>query len=326
MKILTTIHPFTPEAQACLEQAGEVTGAAKLSQAEFVEILPDYEAVLVGLGLVLDKAAIDAGKNLKYIATATTGLDHIDVAYAKAKGIEVLSLRGEEDFLRTITGTAELAFGLLLALSRNIPSAYDDVKVGKWDREKFRGHSLSGKTLGLFGLGRLGSMMARYGVAFGMRVIAHDPQVAAQAFAEAGCGSVSFETVIAESDVISIHVHLSEETKSLFNEAVLQGMRSEAYLINTSRGEIVDEAAVLKALREKKIAGYAADVLANELNFPAGVIRDNDLVTYSKQHANCIIVPHIGGMTYESRKATDIFIAKKLISHILRTAKPRRAK
>ncbi len=310
MIILNTIgQQFASEGKQILEKLGEVVYAI-LSQNELLEQIGNYDAVLIGLGLNFHKDVLDKAGKLKVIATATTGLDHIDVEYAKKKGITVLSLRGEDHFLNTISGTAELALGLMIDLVRMTPHAFESVKNGEWNRDAFKGTTLQGKTLGIVGLGRLGTMMARYGKALGMKVLFTDPKDNSQ------YQRVSFDELLRESDVVSIHVHLFPDTENMFNEKTISRMKNTAVLINTARGKIVDESALLKALESKKIAGYATDVLANELNFGKTSVKD-PLVEYSKNHKNCIIVPHIGGMTVDSRIATDIFMAQKLVERLI---------
>jgi len=307
-KILNTIGPeFSVKAKPILEKLGAVD-YLKLDQKKLLEIVADYDMILVGLGLHINKEIIDQAPKLKIIATATTGLDHIDLAYAESKGIKILSLRGETEFLDSISGTAELAWALILDLLRLTHPAAADVKNYHWDREKWRGHNLYGQTLGIVGLGRLGRWLARYGQAFGMKVLAYDPQVKSSDLAQL----VSFSELLKQSDIISVHVHLGEDTKNIFNANVFHQMKSSAYLVNTSRGQIVNETDLLEALENKKIAGYATDVLADELEF-GKKFKKHPLVEYSKKHNNLIIVPHIGGMTYESREATDIFMAEKIV-------------
>ena len=311
MKILNTIgEVYTPSARAILESLGEVDYRVP-SPDELLNIAGDYEIFVVGLGLNFTKEVIDKATKLKIIATATTGLDHIDTICAKERGIEIVSLRGENEFLDTITGTAELAWGLMLDLARLSYPAYKSVLNYEWDRERFRGHNLSGKTLGVVGVGRLGKMAVRYGKVFGMRVIASDPNVDVGVH---GAEPVDFETLLRESDFISIHVHLSPETENMFNEVVFSKMKRGSYLINTSRGKIVNEADLLEALERGVIAGYGTDVLADETSF-GKTFAKHPLVEYAKTHNNLIIVPHIGGMTYESREATDVFIANKLVRY-----------
>lgn len=303
MKILSTIENLTIEAQEILQALGKVD-CLELSQKELESKIGEYDVLLVGLGLSVNARVLSNGKNLKAVATATTGLDHIDVNLAEQKGIKIISLKNETEFLNTITGTAELAFGLMIALMRFLTSAAESVKQGKWQRENFRGCSLRGKTLGIVGLGRLGAMMAKYGKAFAMNVIYFDPNKEK---------SVDFETLLAKSDIISLHIHLNEETENMFDKNVFSKMKSTAYLINTSRGKIVNENDLIEALEKEQIAGYGADVLSSELEFQeSGQIKGSALAQYAKSNRNVLIVPHIGGMTTQSRISTDIFIAEKV--------------
>ncbi len=308
--ILVTAPEVTPAARDILSSLGSVTTCAP-ERSAIEQQIASADIIFAGLGVNFTKDLLSQGTQLKVIATATTGLDHIDLAYAKERGIEVLSLKGEEEFLNTITGTAELACALMLDLLRLIPHAFDSVKRGEWDRERFRGHNVSGHVLGIVGLGRLGRMMARYGEALDMKVIAYDPKLDAVEFNKRHATSVSFDELLNQSDVISIHVHLSAETENMFDAGVFEKMKPTAHLINTARGKIVNEADLLKALENKTIAGYATDVLADETQF-GKTFENNPLVEYSKSHTNLIITPHIGGMTYESREATDIFMAEKV--------------
>ena len=309
-KILNTIgEVYSPEARPTLESLGSVTYATP-AQDELERIIGDYDILVVGLGLAINTRVIDAGAKLKIVATATTGLDHIDLAYAKERGVPVVSLKGEDAFLDTITGTTELALALALMLSRQLPAASAAVARGEWRREDFRGHNLSERTLGVVGLGRLGRMLAHYGTALGMRVLYSDPNAGAGAHPE--YEKVSLAELLRESDVVSIHVHLSPLTEHMFNAAAFEEMRPGAYLINTSRDKIVDEAALLAALKVGQLAGYGTDVLSGEIEFAGQIPNTHPLWSYSLTHPNVIIVPHIGGMTEESRIKTDVFIAEKL--------------
>ena len=308
-RILNTIgEVFTPAAKDVLVPLGVVDYKTP-TQAELDASIGEYDALLVGLGVNFHRKTLERAKTLKVIATATTGLDHIDAAFAEKRGIEVLSLRGENEFLDTITSTGELAFSLMLDLMRGNPWAFEDVKRYRWNRENFRGWSLYGKTIGIVGMGRLGKIVAAGAKGFRMRVLYSDPNVSQERFPK--YRKVSFDELLAHSDVVSIHVHLSPETEKMFNAGTLANMKSSAYLVNTARGELVDEAAVLAALKSGRLAGYGTDVLAGELSFNKG-FSDYPLVEYAKQNRNCIILPHTGGMTHDSRIATDLFIANKL--------------
>jgi len=316
MKILNTIGPvLNTEARQMLASIGTVVDFNGKS-AELAQCISDYDIVLAGLGFRFDQEILSQANKLKLLAVATTGLDHIDLTYANERGISVISLKGEEVFLRTITSTAELAFGLMIDLMRSLSAAFDSVKEGQWNRERFRGHSLSRQTLGIVGLGRLGTLMAGYALAFKMTAIAYSPYSEKKIFSNLGVRAVDFATLLQESDVISLHVPLTDETKTMFKTSTFEKMKSSAYLINTSRGSIVDETALLAALQEGQIAGYATDVLSDETNFSECDCSSSPLVTYSKTHNNVIITPHIGGMTQESRAATDIYLAQMIVKRI----------
>ncbi len=312
-RILNTIgKEFDPKAKEVLDRVAKVDYKIP-TQKQLLKIIGDYDYVLCGLGLNFDKEVLSKAKNLKSIATATTGLDHIDIKFAEERGIKILSLRGENEFLDTITGTAELALGIMITLARNAHTSYKAVLNGEWDREKFKGHSLFGQTLGIVGLGRLGKMMARYGHALGMKVIYTDPNVDLNI---KEYKKVELEQLLKESDFISIHIHLKPETEYLFNSNTISKMKSSAYIINTSRGKIVNEKDIINAIKNKRIAGYGTDVLDGELAFIKNDCSNHIIVKYAKKNPNVFIVPHIGGMTHESRRDTDVFIAKKLASVI----------
>lgn len=305
---------FTPHAARILEQLGAVD-YRNVSQPEIKKIIGQYDVIVMGLYPELSRDVLRRAKILKAIVTVTTNLDHIDLAYAKERGIAVLSLKKEIGFLNTITGTAEMAVGLMIDLCRFTPWAFDDVKNYNWRREHWRGHNLYGKTLGIVGLGRLGTWMARYGVAFNMNVIAYSPSTPKKEFDVHGVTSVDFETLLKESDIVSIHVHLKNDTKHMFDKNAFSKMKKSAYLVNTAIREVVKESDVLAALKQGTIAGYGTDVLADELWFDEG-FKKHPLVEYAKTHRNCIILPHIGGMTHESREATDVFMARKLEEYL----------
>ena len=311
MKILNLFgENFTSKAADILRNICE-TDYKEMTQEEIKKKISGYDFIFMGLYPELNREVLENARNLKAIVTATTNLDHIDLEFAQKNGIAVLSLKDEIDFLNTITGTAEMAMGLVIDLMRFSPWAFDDVKNYNWKRENWRGHNLYGKTLGIVGLGRLGKWMARYGNAFNMNVLAASPGADTKECEKLGVKLVDFEDLLRESDIISIHAHLKEDTKHMFNKEAFSKMKKNAFLINTAIREVVNESDLLEALQNGKIGGYGADVLADELWFDKG-FSNHPLVEYAKTHRNCIIVPHIGGMTHESRQATDIFMAKKL--------------
>jgi D-3-phosphoglycerate dehydrogenase len=297
---------YSAEALAVLQLLGEVEGGP-LRREELLDCIGQYDVLIVRLAHQIDRAVLDRAGRLRAIVSATTGLDHIDVDYAASKGIAVLSLRGETDFLRRIPATAEHTWALLLALVRRIPAAHASVLAGEWQRDRFRGADLAGKTLGLLGLGRIGEKVAGYAQAFGMQVLACDPyrrgwipgveRLADQA------------ELLRRSQILSVHVPLNAETEGLIGAAELALLPVGALLVNTSRGQVLDEAALLAALESGHLGGAALDVLADERQ--ANLV-ESPLVRYARTHDNLILTPHIGGATRESMAATEIFMAHKL--------------
>lgn len=308
-KILVTLPNFSEPAKSALEALGDVTYQVP-TQAELEEVIGEYTVLVVGLGLNFHEATLKKATNLKVLATATTGLDHIDVELAETKGIKVLSLKNETEFLNTITGTAELAFGLMIDLLRKTPWATKAVtEKGEWQRENYRGVSLYNKKLGIIGLGRLGRIMAAGATGFRMPVLFTDPNVEQSEHPD--YRKVDLSELLREADIVAVHVHLTEETENLISTNELKLMKNSAILINTARGKIVDEEALLKALESGEIAGYGTDVLSEELEYKDNVSKDA-LVSHAKENQNVLITPHIGGMTSDSREATDVFIANKV--------------
>lgn len=303
---------FNPEALSILESFADVE-SVNLTREELKEVIAKYDALIVRLGYKIDEEIISKAQNLKAIVTATTGLNHINVQACDNRGIAVLSLKEETDFLKTITATAEHTMGLLLALLRHIPSSYADVQNKNWNRNLFKGVELSGKTIGIIGYGRLGKMVAHYSAAFNMNVLAHDKITIA---ASDGIRMVSLDEILRTSDIISLHVSYSQDAHNLLDGEAFNVMKKNAIIINTSRGEMIDEEALLKALKEGKIAGAALDVLSGEYADRVDWARHDPLIAYASQHSNLIITPHIGGATYDSMYKTELFMAHKLKAFI----------
>ena len=298
---------YHDEPRQVLQALGKVD-ERQLSRAEFIRCLPEYDVLIIRLGFQVDREVIDAGSNLKAIVTATTGLDHIDVAYAEQCGIKVLSLRGETDFLRSIPATAEHTWALLLALVRRIPWAFHSVLLGEWDRDAFRGHDLRGRRLGIVGLGRVGQKVARYGLAFGMPVYAHDPSPTDAIPDVSMCATLS--DLLRQSDVLSLHVPFNPTTEKLIGAPELALLPPGAVIVNTARGAVLDEAALLDALQSGNLSGAALDVLTDERVQRSGT--SERLLAYARTHDRLLITPHVGGATEESMCATELFMAGKL--------------
>ena len=232
------------------------------------------------------------------ILTASTGLNHINTNYCKQRNIKVLSHKNDMRFLNDLPSTAELAFGLMSSIVRNIPSSFDDVKKGNWDYDSHMGHQLQGKSIGIIGYGRLGKMMKTYCNAFGMTVKIHDPYE----------GYDDLDLVLRESDIISLHVHANDETKHMINKKVLGKLKNNSYIVNTSRGEIVNENDIVESLRKGKLKGYATDVIEDEY----GNRENSPILKGVKEGLNILVTPHIGGMTWEGQQKAYMWSISKL--------------
>lgn len=272
----------------------------------------NVDVLIVRLRHLIDRAFFTQAPQLKVISTATTGLDHIDLQAAKERNVAVLSLRGETDFLRTVTATAEHTWGLLLALLRHIPQAHQAVVSGDWNRDRFFGSELQGRTLAIVGLGRIGQMVARYGLAFRMRVIAIDPY---QTDWLEGVDRIDDLTrLLSRADVLSIHVPLSEETRHLIGSNEFAALKPGAVVLNTSRGAVLDEMALLENLENGRLSGAALDVIHDEYS-PTSDLRERT-IRYAATHDNLLLTPHLGGATHDSLEKVEIFMAEKLARHL----------
>ena len=269
----------------------------------FKDRQPDTDLIIVDLNRCWDANFFERFPKLKAVVSCTTGLDHIDTDYCREKGIKVISLKGETDFLQDVYATAEHTWALILSLIRKVPFAFDDVKRGNWDREKWQGCELRGKTLGIVGYGRVGQQVYGIADAFGMDVLFHDKKY----------DFYSLDKVLKTSDIITVHVPLDESTRGMFGAEQFAMMKPTSYFVNTSRGAIIQEDALLGALIEKKIAGAALDVVNDEPNIYHAL---KMYIDWSDKH-NLIITPHIAGNTAESREKTQLFISHKIKEFIL---------
>ena len=298
-----------PEVLDPLRRVAEVV-SLPADQGLLAEQIGQFDAYLAALGVRVDRAVLSRAGRLRVIATPSTGLDHLDLEALDERGIEVLSLRSESDFLERVTATAEMAWCLLLAVVRRLPWAFDAARQGDWARDRFRGHQLSGKTLGILGYGRLGRMVAQYGLAFRMRVLARDVRPVPPA---PGVEMVAIERLLAESDVLSIHIHLTDENRGLIGAAAFAQMKPGAVLVNTSRGAIVDEQALLGALVSGRLLGAGLDVIHGEWRDD---LPDHPLIRYAQTHQNLVISPHVGGATFESQRMAYAQIAARLAERL----------
>jgi len=298
--LITAPEYYDSDAVALFKTLGDVT-IKKCNHDELVKIIPEYAVLAIRVETKVDKAMIDAGKNLKVIATATTGIDHIDTVYAKQKGIEVISLQGANT-----VATAEYSFALLLSVIRKIPAAHNSLVRGKWNRAEFMGTQLLGKKLGVIGFGRIGREIAKRAQAFGMSILAYDPYLTDDVFAQNNAKKMQMDDLLREADVVTLHVFLTDETRGFMNKSKFQLMKKNAVLINCSRGEVVNDANLVEALDKKTIAAACLDVFSQE-----PLPETNVLTRYAKTHDNLLITPHIAGSTFESLHEAGIFVAQK---------------
>jgi D-3-phosphoglycerate dehydrogenase len=270
------------------------------------DLLPDFDAYFATLHARLTAEIIRQSPRLKVVATPSTGLDHLDLDTLDECGVTLLSLKEDTAFLDSITATAEMAWGLLLAVARRLPWSFAAAQRGEWARDRFRGTQLSGKTLGILGYGRLGRIVAEYGRAFRMEVLACDTRAVAPA---PGVRLVDLDTLLGASDVLSVHIHLTEANRHFLDAAAFARMKPGAILVNTSRGGIVDEAALLAALESGRLAGAGLDVIEGEWRED---LVDHPLIRYASTHENLVISPHTGGVTVESQRLTAAHMIAKL--------------
>jgi len=274
-----------------------------------IKNIHDYDAYYASAHVQANREILDNAKNLKVIATPSTGVDHIDVQYAKEKNIDVINIAKEIDLLNGFTATAEHAWGLLLACVRQLPAAFDCAKNGYWARQRFTGFQLYNKTLGIIGLGRLGKMMASFGNGFNMNVLGYD---VLKKDIE-GVKQVSLDELLITSDVITVHIHSTEENNGFISKDKFKKMKKGIVLINTSRGAVIDENALLENLNSGHVSAAGLDVINGEWD---NNLYDHALVKYSRKHNNLIITPHIAGATIESIIGSRVFVAKKLADYI----------
>ncbi len=290
--------PLDEEAMKLLRSKGELEVTSEhLEKEDLLKIMPELEVLVVRSATKVTADVIEAGEKLKIIARAGVGLDNIDLNKAKEKGIKVLNTPGA-----SAASVAELTMGMMFALSRHIARGTMDLKEGKWTKKQLKGVELNGKTLGIIGLGRIGREVAKRAIALGMKVIAYDPFVKET---DMDVELVKFDKLLSSADYITVHVPLIPETKHLINEKAFEKMKEGVFVINCARGGIVDEAALLKALKEGKVAGAGMDVFETE---PPTSDVEKELLSLP----NVVATPHIGASTKEAQKR----VGKEIVSRI----------
>jgi D-3-phosphoglycerate dehydrogenase len=272
-----------------------------LNEEQLLPLVADADAWVVRSATKVTRRLIEAAPRLRWVGRAGAGLDTIDVAAAKERGIEVMNVPGANSI-----AVAELVFGLLLSLFRRLPEADASLRRGEWLKSKLMGRELRGKTIGIVGMGKIGRAVAQRAAAFEMRCLGHDPIVPADAIRAAGAEPVSLEELLAASDVVSLHVPVTAETKKMMNAARIASMKRGAVLVNAARGDLVDEGALMEALQSGHLAGAALDVFSAE---PPGSI---PLLTLP----NVVASPHIGASTREAQEACGDEIARMLLERM----------
>lgn len=275
-----------------------------------IQELPDCDVLMVRLGRYIGAPLLAQAPKLRFILTATTGLDHIDVDAARIAGVRVLSLRECPEAIGDVSATAEHCFGLILALARRIPSAADHVLSGGWDRDQFWGVQLRGRRLGIIGYGRIGAMVARYADGFGMEVVAFD---SAPDKISAPARPLGLDEVLRSSDVVTVHVTAAPENRHLIDAAAVGQLKQGAMLINTARGSIADEEALARGVSIGRLAGVATDVLSGE---ERAEIQSSPLLACARAGHNVIITPHIGGATSEAIARTEMAIVERFAQEL----------
>jgi phosphoglycerate dehydrogenase-like enzyme len=295
-----------PEA---LESTGEITYMDDPSSDEVISIISGYDAIFTNPNkskVFIGKEILDVAKKLKVICTASTGTNHIDKSYAAKLDLPILALTEEREVINRISSTAELAFSLTLASLRHVVNSHKAVLGGEWNYEKYIGRQMNCLTIGSIGYGRLGSMYSRYSKAFDSRVLVYDPYKEAD---DQGIEQVdNLEYLLQESDVIAINVHVTEETIDMINKSCFDLMKKDVVLVNTSRGDIVNEPDLVSFLQTNPNARIATDVLADEIRNRT----ESPLLKYALESEQVIITPHIGGMCREAQEIAYGHAAQRL--------------
>lgn len=296
-RILVT-EKIGDEGLATLQAIADVDLRLNLTPEALKDILPEYDALVVRSQTKVTEDVLAAGTRLRVVGRAGTGVDNIDLAAATRRGILVVNAPASNSI-----AVAELTVALLLSLARQIPQASASLVAGRWDRSKYMGTEVRGKTLGLLGLGRIGAEVARRARAFEMRILAYDPFISQARAEQLGVEPVTLDELLRDSDAISLHVPMLDSTRNLLNAERLGQMKRGAWLINCARGGIIDEAALFDALESGQIGGAALDVWSKEPPANTGLVG----------HPRVIGLPHLGASTEEAQALTAADVAEGVV-------------
>ncbi len=283
----------------------DLTDGGGLDTADLTDALREgrHEVLFVRLGTSVSRATAAQAPDLRLVVTPTTGLDHLDVDGLRSQGVRVLSLRDTRTEILSVHATAEHTWALLLATVRHLPRAQTDVAGGAWRRIPFLGTELAGRTIGIVGHGRLGRRVAGYARAFGMDVLVHDTDPDALEELEEGTHAVDPTTLLEASDVVSLHLPLDETTRGWLSADRIGLLREGAFVVNTARGELVDEVALADALEAGRVAGVGVDVVADDANWGERT-EESPLLALLQTDANLVVTPHIGGWARDAVATT----------------------
>jgi D-3-phosphoglycerate dehydrogenase len=301
--------PISPKGIALFEQRTEFTVTVlpkRLSEAELLPLVSDVEAMVVRSETKITRKVIEGAPKLRVVGRAGVGVDNVDVEAATQRGIVVMNTPSGN----TIS-TAELTFSMLMALARKIPQAHASMKAAEWNRKSFQGVELYNKTLGILGMGRIGSEVARRAIAFGMRVLAYDPYLALSRAKALQVELVELDEMYARSDFITVHMPMTDETKGMINSAAFGKMKKGVRVLNCARGGIVNEADLLSAIQSGQVAGAALDVYEVEPPPASFPLRDLPQV---------IMTPHLGASTEEAQENVGIEVAEAITDYLLHGA------
>lgn len=297
-KVLLT-DGLEEKGKAILRTSADVVDQPGITAEELLTVVGEYDALIVRGRTKVTPAVFEAGKKLKVVGRAGVGVDNIDLAAAKAHGVTVVNSP-----LATTVAVAELAMALMLSVVRELPRADASMKAGKWLKKEFEGAELNSKTLGVIGFGRIGSAVAARAKAFDMQILAYDPLVPAEEIKARGGLPVSLDYLLASSDVITMHMPLTAESKGILSTDAFAKMKKGVFIVCAARGGVIDEAALLEALNSGKVAGAGLDVFSTE---PPGA---NELVV----HPKVICTPHVGGQTVEAQERAAIDISEEVLN------------
>ncbi len=304
MKILVS-DSLSPKGVEVLERAGfSVDVKTKLPKEELLKEIPQYEGLVVRSATKVTKEVIAAGARLRIIGRAGTGLDNVDTDAATRRGIVVMNTPGGN----TIT-TAEHAMSMIASMSRKIPQATASTRAGKWEKSKFMGTELYNKTLGLVGLGQIGSYVAKLAQGWSMNVIGYDPYLAEDRARQMGIEVVELDEIFNRADVISVHTPLTNETRGIINRDTIATMKDGVMIVNCARGGIINENDLAEALQSGKVASAAFDVFEQEPVNPENPLLGLD---------NFVCTPHIGASTEEAQENVAIGIAEQFVDYFKR--------